>query len=240
MIRLGIMIILVLSSVINVPAQTKEDIHTVVITFTTYSSNSSYATERWRFLYKKKGVYYELDGINPGKDVPKVIKSRIIDQFYHRALNSRRHLCRLLSFDIKEKDYKNYLNGISSYIEDDYRLLLPYMANKISLDALRSFKAKDFELPCQELQVLLTQPELMYYTPFVKIEFIGDNSSINLSPYSFYEGTPWIIHSNSDKLYMEYHHVYRFLKKIDYDRFITFFDKSILMYEIALAVLLSK
>ena len=239
MIRLIVMIVIVLSSFVAAPAQVKEDIQAVIITFTTYSSNSSYATEEWCFVYKKRGPYYEIDSINPRKDVPKVIKSRIIERFYHQLLNCRGQLCHLLYLDINDKDYKNYLNGIGDFVDEDYRLLLLDTTNRHILDAMRSFQKKDFVLSCHKLQALLSLPEINYKTPFLRIEFIGDNSSnVMITPYSFYKGTPWIIRSTNNELFIDYRHVNRFLKRIDYDRFIHFFDKNILMYDIALTVLL--
>ena len=167
--------------------------------------------------------------------IPDSIDSKSLRKLIHSVYNDRKEWEDFEDvFRITEDDYKEYMAGLEN-LEDNYDAFL-LEHDGYNEKAFKALKFDDFIMPWEKYVILFNSQSKYWFdiTPWFKIRiFDSEYNLIEIEPWSFFKGSPWICSFENKSFYLDSSIVMTFLKenKIDYIPF--FEERFYMMFKIA-------
>lgn len=211
--------------------------------FTYYTGSYSYAAIHVYVSFVRHNSILRLKKPSYGiKDlyIPDSIDSKSLRKLIHSVYNDRKEWEDFEDvFRITEDDYNEYRAGLEDLGKDDTNWLIDGFFLEYNGYDEKSFKAlnfDDFIMPREEYVTMLNSPSKYFgtYTPWFKIRIIdSDFNLIEIQPWSFFKGSPWICSFENESFYLDSNIVMTFLKENKIDDIPFFVERFYMMFKIA-------
>ena len=179
-----------------------------------YCHEGGYGIYNSHAIYKRHKNIFEFHledwrKTNNVKSLPIAIDGFFVDTFVSEMDKMRKDTCG--TYRITKKDIENYREYL---IEDSAYLSM------MNIDIKKHQSVSDqtlLGLTCSEISEALHYPSNMRSLKEYVVLTFSDGNTIELRPYLFYSGIPWIVKKKDESYFLDYDFFYKFIKQIGWE-----------------------
>lgn len=215
-------------------------IDTIRITFTQVDG---YATYRSMVSYAYQNDAYQLQAAESSfphriKDLPNTINKDCVRKLFNDfSQHSNKEQCDYIS--ISKEDYADYIMTLNN--RDS---LIYYFPQLDFCPYSQDFKKEQYELTeeeflslsCADIINMIKAPHRLFLANglSIKIELLSiQDKNITIEPLWYFESTIWRVASSEIEAYIGHEYMMSFLRDIRFDKYTFFWEKKLLLFQIA-------
>ena len=240
-------VLLLFALLVSTSMYGRSEIDTIRITF---AQVDGYATSRSTVSYAYQNDEYQLQTTEPSfphriKDLPNTINKGCVSKLLNDiSLYSDKSQCDYIS--ITKEDYADYIKTLNN------RDSLIYYFPQLDFHPFsQDFKKEQYELTeeeflslsCADIINMIRAPHRLFLANGLpmKVELLSaQGGNIVIEPLWNFEGTAWKVVSSEKEAYIGHEYMMSFLRDIRFDKYAFFWEKRLLLFQIAEGIVENK